>query len=145
MPWSELRRKLPAYAVGPAEVVLQEQVAQGQLYQHPRISSRGGDRFGVRPPDPKDYLRTELATVFRNLERLGFTESQLRAGALELLHDEEWSPKTEAPAPEGQNRPEEQQAAAPEQHASAPPGEKQDASAISQAETHPDAPDARSH
>ena len=48
---------------------MQEQVAQGQLYQHPRTSPRSGDRFGVRPPDPKDYLRAELATVFRNLER----------------------------------------------------------------------------
>src|SRR5260370_23352534 len=48
--------------------------------------------LGLQPPDAKDYLRSELAEVFRDLEQLGFSQAQLRAAALELLHDEEWSP-----------------------------------------------------
>lgn len=87
---SEVRRKLPAYAQNQSEEVLQQEVAQGRLHRHPR-AGRGGDRFGVRPPDPKDYLRSELAEVFASLEKFGFTQEQLRVGALELLHDEEWA------------------------------------------------------
>ncbi len=105
--WSELRRKLPAYAVdNNAETILQEQVAQGKLFKHPKMGGRGGDRFGARKPDPKDYLRTELVGVFGKLQQLGFSASQLRAGALELLHEEEWAslpapqPKPERTTPE---------------------------------------------
>jgi hypothetical protein len=90
--WPELRRKLPGYALPQAEEVLREQVAQGKLYQHPRAGKRGSERYGLRPADPKDYLRESLAVVFREVGELGFTEGQLRAAALELLHDEEWSP-----------------------------------------------------
>lgn len=86
---ADLRRKLPGYAQPHAEAVLQEQVTQGKLYRHPRVG-RGGERFGVRPPDPRDYLRDELKGLFVRLEKLGFTQPQLRAGALELLHEEEW-------------------------------------------------------
>lgn len=98
--WAELRRKLPSYAVDPlarAEAVLGELVAQGKIFQHPRSGKRGGDRFGLQPPDAKEYLRSELAEVFRNLEQLGFTQTQLRAAALDLLHDEEWSPTAAPP------------------------------------------------
>jgi hypothetical protein len=145
--WSELRRKLPAYALVQAEAVLMEQVAQGLLYRHPRAGKRGSDRFGVQPADPKVYLRAELAAVLRNLAQLGFSESQLREGALELLHDEEWSPASpQPPAPE--SAPE---AARPETAAATPPAEAGrepstlptgNSPAIAQAETHPDAPDA---
>jgi hypothetical protein len=90
--WPALRRKLPAYAVSQAESVLLEQTAQGLLHRHPSDKKRGGDRYGLQPADPRDYLRQELAVAFRNLESLGFSQAQLRAGALELLHDEEWSP-----------------------------------------------------
>jgi hypothetical protein len=148
LPWSDLRRKLPGYAVAQAETVLNEQVAQGLLYRHPRTGSRGGDRFGVRPPDPKDYLRPALAQVFRDLEQLGFTESQLREGALELLHDEEWSPaRSELVAPPERAQPKacaehsDEAAAGPpdEPAASLEAGKTQ--AAITQAETHPEAPD----
>jgi hypothetical protein len=87
----ELRRKLPAYAVTHVETVLLEQVNQGQLHRHPRAGKRGGDRFGVQPADPKEYLRAELAALFLQLEKLGFTQEQLREGALELLHEDEWA------------------------------------------------------
>jgi hypothetical protein len=87
--WSELRRKLPAYAQDKAEGILQEQIGQGKLHRHPRVG-RGSERYGVRQPDPKDYLRTELKDLFVRLEPLGFTQEQLRNGALELLHEEEW-------------------------------------------------------
>jgi hypothetical protein len=100
--WAELRRKLPAYAVDPltrAEAVLAELLAQGTLHRHPRSGKRGGERYGLQPPDAKDYLRSELAEVLCNLEQLGFSQAQLRAAALELLHDEEWSP---TPAPQRQ-------------------------------------------
>jgi hypothetical protein len=92
LPWSEIRRKLPDYAKTLAEPVLENQVARGILYRHPPINSRTGPRFGIRPPDPKEYLRSELSRVFERLEQLGFTVPQIRAGAIELLHEEEWSP-----------------------------------------------------
>jgi hypothetical protein len=92
--WSEIRRRLPPYAAERAEAVLQEEVAQGRLYRHPRAGKRGGERYGVLPADPKEYLRAELGGVFRRLEQQGFHEAQVRAAALELLHDEEWSPAT---------------------------------------------------
>jgi hypothetical protein len=88
--WSELRRKLPAYAQGQAEAILREEVAQGRLHRHPR-TGRGAERFGLRPPDARDYLREKLVELFRQMEQLGFTQVQLREGALELLHDEEWA------------------------------------------------------
>ena len=59
--WSELRRKLPGYALPQAEEVLREHVAQGRLYQHPRAGKRGSERYGLQPADPKDYLRENLA------------------------------------------------------------------------------------
>src|SRR5436305_14896698 len=74
--WSELRRKLPAYAQTLAEPILQEMLAQNRVYRHPRLGTRGGERFGARPADPKDYLRAELVTVFNHLESLGFGQSQ---------------------------------------------------------------------
>jgi hypothetical protein len=98
LPWSELRRKLPGYAVERgAESILQEQVAQKQLFRHPKLGGRGGDRFGIGKPDAKDYLRPELVTLFAKLEPLGFTPNQLRESALELLHEEEWAT---VPAPD---------------------------------------------
>jgi hypothetical protein len=100
--WPELRRKLPAYAVDPlsrAEAVLTQLVAEGTVHRHPRSGKRGGDRFGLQPPDAKEYLRSDLAAVFRALEQLGFSEGQLRSAALELLHDEEWSPTAEPERP----------------------------------------------
>ena len=90
--WSELRRKLPAYALPHAETVLAEQVSQGLLYRHPPASKRSGERFGAQPPNPREYVQAELSDLFLRLEPLGFTQSQLRASALELLHDEEWAP-----------------------------------------------------
>jgi hypothetical protein len=95
---SELRRKLPDYAKTQAEVVLEQEVAQGRLHRHPPANSRSGPRFGAEPADPKTFLSTELGALFTRLERLGFTRSQLRQGALDLLHDEEWGPPT-TPAP----------------------------------------------
>jgi hypothetical protein len=102
LPWSDLRRRLPAYTLGQAEplvdAVLQEQVAQGLLYRHPRTSSRGKERFGIEPPNARDYLRDELTALFRRMEPQGFTPAQLRAAALELLHEEEWAaPPGQAP------------------------------------------------
>jgi len=42
-----------------------------------------------------------LAAVFQSLGKLGFTEGQIREGALELLHDEEWAPsRIVAPNPD---------------------------------------------
>lgn len=104
MGWSDLRRRLPAYAQGQAEEVLQAEVAKGKLFRHPRVG-RGSERFGAAAPEPKEYLRTELAEAFERLEKLGFSKEQLRHGALELLHDEEWAsppPAPAAPAPEAQ-------------------------------------------
>lgn len=90
LPWSELRRKLPRYAQEQAQPVLEAQVRQGLLHRHPRAGGRGGERFGVRPADPRDYLRLELPDLFARLAALGFGRPQIRAAALELLHEEEW-------------------------------------------------------
>lgn len=96
----DLRRKLPDYAKTLAESVLNDQVAQGRLFQHPPASKRTGPRYGAGRPEPKEYLRQELTQVFQRLEQLGFTQTQLREGALELLHEEEWaSPPAEPRQP----------------------------------------------
>lgn len=112
LPWSELRRKLPAYALPFAETVLQDELRQGRLYRHPRLG-RSGERFGVRQPDPKEFLRGEFDGVFRRLAQLGFTPERIRAAALELLHDEEWAPALEPAQPANP--------AAPAAPAAAPP------------------------
>jgi len=90
LPWSELRRKLPAYALDQAEEVLKEEVTQGRLHGHPR-QGRGGERFGVEPARAKDYVREELKKLFERMTALGFTPEQLRTGAIEALHEEEWA------------------------------------------------------
>src|SRR5207249_111719 len=95
---SEIRRKLPDYAKTQAESVLEEQVAKGILFRHPPLNSRTGPRYGVRSPLAREYLRPELTKVFRRLEQLGFTEAQLREGAMELLNEEEWSDPSAAVA-----------------------------------------------
>lgn len=115
--WGELRRKLPAYAVDPlsrAEAVLMELVAQGTVHRQPRAGKRGGDCFGLQPPDAKEYLQSELAEVFLDLEQLGFSQAQLRAAALELLHDEEWSPAAVLAEPQRSGRAESTPETAPE-------------------------------
>jgi hypothetical protein len=133
LPWSELRRKLPAYAQGQAESVLAEGVAQGVFYRYPR-SGRAGERFGLEPPDPKDYLRSELAALFRRLEPLGFSQARLREGALELLHEEEWSlssaPGEAPPAAEQVQQP----PAAPPEPTPAPAAASAPASSTDQAQ-----------
>jgi hypothetical protein len=98
LPWSVLRRKLPGYAQSQAEPILKDQLVQGQLFLYPRLG-RTAERYGLTPPDPKEYLRREITAVFQRLEALGFKPSGLRAGALELLHEEEWSKPSEAPTP----------------------------------------------
>ena len=93
---AEIRRKVPAYVPqDQAEAILNEQLAQGKLFKHPKLG-RGGEPIGVGPADPKEYLRKELVAVFKKLEEIGFKESQLRPSAIELLHEAEWaSPKQE--------------------------------------------------
>jgi hypothetical protein len=112
--WSELRRKLPDYAKSQAESVLEDQVSQGLLHRHPPTNSRSGQRYGIQRPDARDYLRGELTGVFSRLEKLGFSLVQLREGALELLHEEEWATTLERtpqqaqiPSPAAEPRPQE--------------------------------------
>jgi hypothetical protein len=94
LPWSVLRRRLPVYAQAQAEAVLKEQIRQGLIFRHPRMG-RGAERLGMRPADAKEYLRREIAGLFLRLEKLGFTRTQLREGALELFHEEEWGSSPE--------------------------------------------------
>jgi hypothetical protein len=102
--WSELRRKLPAYAQNQAQLVLDELLAKKTLYRHPRLpGSRGGELFGQHPAAARDYLRLELTTLFGRLQDLGFSQDQLRSAAIELLHDEEWSMTPAATLPEGKS------------------------------------------
>jgi hypothetical protein len=103
---SELRRKLPDYAKAQADAVLEDQVAQGLLHRHPATNSRSGPRYGVTRPNARDYLRGELTGVFSRLEKLGFSQAQLREGALELLHEEEWATTAERASEPGQASPE---------------------------------------
>jgi hypothetical protein len=88
--WPQLRRKLPEYAVTHAETALQEQIAQGRLFRHPPAGSRGGERYGVTPPDAREYLRRDLPALFSKLQQLGFSEPQLREAAMAVLQEEEW-------------------------------------------------------
>jgi hypothetical protein len=103
--WSELRRKLPAYAQPQAEAVLHAEVREGRLFRHPRLG-RGSERFGAAAADPREYLKAELTLVFARLEHLGFGREQLRSAALDLLHEEEWgrpaaaSPPAAEPSPQ---------------------------------------------
>jgi hypothetical protein len=90
LPKSELRRKLPAYAQPHVDSVIDRELAAGRLHRHPRRDRRGSDRLGSALPDPRDYLRPELAAVFARLASLGFAPSPLRQAAIELLHEEEW-------------------------------------------------------
>jgi hypothetical protein len=60
------------------------------------LNSRTGPRFGANPPLAREYLRPELTKVFQRLEQLGFTQAQLREGAMELLNEAEWSEPTPA-------------------------------------------------
>jgi hypothetical protein len=111
---SQLRRKLPDYARHLTEEVLRDQLEQGKLHRHPPAASRAGELYGLEAPDPRAPLRQELAKLFDRLQKqLGFSRAQLRAAALEVLHDEEWAapvatppaeePTATAPAPEGQS------------------------------------------
>jgi hypothetical protein len=103
LPWSQLRRKLPGYALEPkdkpvADAVLKDLVEQGKLYKHPTPGSRTGERFGLTPPDPKEPLRRELPVLFEKLESLyGFSRAQLRVASISLLQEEEWGPVEPAP------------------------------------------------
>jgi hypothetical protein len=96
---SEIRRKLPDYAKTLAEPILEEQVAKGVLYRHPPLNTRTGPRFGVQSPQAREYLRPELTKVFGRLEQLGFSQAQLREGAMELLNEAEWSEPNPAATP----------------------------------------------
>jgi len=96
--WTQLRRRLPDYALAQAETVLQEQLAAGSIHRHPPAGARGKERYGARPPDAREYLRNELPTLFRRLQQLGFTEIQLREAAMALLQEAEWgSPDRDEP------------------------------------------------
>lgn len=99
LPLSELRRKVPEYALAQLDAVLQEQLTQGRLHRHPKLTARGGERFGVRTPEAKDYAGQELAAAFVRLKELGFSETQVRTGMLDLLHDQEWGPASALPPP----------------------------------------------
>lgn len=97
LPWSALRRRLPAYAQAQAQDVMKEMLANREVFQHPRMG-RSGERYGLHPSDAKEYLRREMAQVFERLEGLGFAPDQLRIAALDLLHEEEWASPPDAPA-----------------------------------------------
>ena len=102
---SDLRRKLPAYAHSHLEAVLQEELTRGRLHRHPKLTSRGGERVGAAPPHPREYLKPELAVLFERMTQLGFAVPQVRQAALELLHEEEWSPTSTTTSPAGDSRP----------------------------------------
>lgn len=88
--WSEIRRRLPAYAKVKAESVLEEQVARGRIHRHPP-AGRLGPRYSLTPAEPYFYLRPELDALLRRLEGLGFSRKQLRESASDFLQEEEWS------------------------------------------------------
>lgn len=114
--WPQIKRKLPEYALPHVEAALNDQLARASLYRHPPLSARKGERFGVRPPDPREFLLQELPALFQKLEQMGFTREQLRGAALELLHEEEWpapaNAAAKAPEPAAEVSP-----ATPEPHA----------------------------
>src|SRR5262249_34675571 len=63
-------------------------------------ASRAGELFGLEAPDPRAPLKQELTKLFERLQKqLGFSRPQLRAAALEVLHDEEWATHVPSPPP----------------------------------------------
>src|SRR5262249_58701586 len=85
------------------------------------------DRYGTWLLDARKYQRNEVMVLLNRMEELGFTQGQVRAGALELLHEEEWaSPRSGAAeqSPRGESRPEDRQSAAPETRAEDSPGQQ---------------------
>jgi hypothetical protein len=129
LPWSELRRKLPSYAQDKAEPILTGQVEEGAIHRHPR-TGRTGERYGVRPADPQDYLRPELGALIRRLTQLGFSETQLREAALQVLHDDEWSPAQTPPRSREAAGEDRSQAASRPPHAEAQPSPGQAAAGM---------------
>jgi hypothetical protein len=122
---SQLRRKLPDYARHLTDEVMRDQVEQGKLHRHPPAASRAGELFGLEPPDPRAPLRQELSTMFDRLQKqLGFSRAQLRASALEVLHDEEWAaPVAHPSSAEAAAPPAREAAPAEEPTAAAPPAD----------------------
>jgi hypothetical protein len=90
--WSEIRKRLPAYARRLAEPVLENEVAQGRLFCHPPATSRTGTRYGLEPPDPRPYLQVEFAALLSRCEQQGLARPLVRAALLHMLRDEEWAP-----------------------------------------------------
>lgn len=94
---AELRRKVPVYAQDQLDAVVQDLLAHGKLFRYPK-EGRLGERLGNQAPDPKTYLRPELTVMFQRLSALGFSMADLRAAALEMLHEEEWASLPSQPA-----------------------------------------------
>src|SRR5260370_11298088 len=68
--WTELRRKMPAYAQDKAQTVLEEQIGLKVFFRHPRHpGSRSGEPIGIREADAKDYLRAELSGACNPLHK----------------------------------------------------------------------------
>jgi len=96
--WSAVRGRLPEYAKVLASSVLEEQLAKGALHRHPPMPGKKGQRLGLEPPDPRVYLRPELAKFLARFVRLGFPPANVREGLFDLLREQEWAP--DAPATE---------------------------------------------
>jgi hypothetical protein len=90
--WTQIRKRLPAYAKRLAESALEEQLSKGKLFCHPPASSRMGTRYGLEPPDPRPYLRAEYAALMSRCEQLGLARPLVRAALLDMLRAEEWAP-----------------------------------------------------
>ena len=54
------------------------------------MPGKKGQRLGLDPPDPRLYLRQELAKLLVRFERLGFPPAALRESLFDLLREQEW-------------------------------------------------------
>lgn len=88
--WTALRARMPEYAKVVASSVLEEQLAKGVVHRYPPMPGKKGQRLGLEPPDPRVYLRPELAKLLARLVRLGFSPADVREALFDLLREQEW-------------------------------------------------------
>jgi hypothetical protein len=74
------------------QAILDQMVAEEKVYRLPNLPGSRTPRYSLAPPDPRDYLRTPMNRLRRQVERLaqtlasfGVTPEQTFSAAVELL------------------------------------------------------------
>jgi len=74
------------------QALLDQMVAEGKVYRLPNLPGSRTPRYSLSPPDPRDYLRTPVGRLRKQIERLaeglarfGVTPEDTFSAAVELL------------------------------------------------------------